>query len=466
MKNIHARFIGYCVNFVVIVSLLLLGIGCSSKTPTLSTVTLTPSSVTQFTIGSTQQFTATATYSDGTTKDITSKVTWASSDNAVVSLSTAGLATGIKSGNIYISVTFDSVVSNIIILRVVTLLSIAITPDHPDQLAVGSTLQFTATGTYTDGTKADITSQATWDSSDNKLAAVDSTGLVTGNADGNVEIVATLDGVSGTAVTLTVVTPLFSAIAIEPSSLSQMAVGTSLQFTATGTDSNGKTTDISSQVTWTSSNINVATVSSTGLATGVTAGSTDISAFLTGIASPVVILRIGVLSSISIIPTSLDVLATGLFRTFRAVGTYADGSTSLITSQVTWASSNPSIATVQFGVASGIRDGDADITAALAGVTSTAVNLHVSKLLSITIAPASPAQLSANSTVQFTATATYSDGTTADITSQVTWTSSNTAISTVSLTGLATGIAAGSTNIKATLVGVTSLTVSLKVGSS
>ena len=63
--------------------------------------------------------------------------------------------------------------------------------------------------------------------------------------------------------------------------------GTTRQFTATGTYSNtGKTQNITSQVTWTSSNTAVATIDGSGLATGKSAGSTTVSATLSGTGVP------------------------------------------------------------------------------------------------------------------------------------------------------------------------------------
>jgi hypothetical protein len=63
-------------------------------------------------------------------------------------------------------------------------------------------------------------------------------------------------------------------------------------------------------------------------------------------------------------------------------------------------------------------------------------------------------------TVQFTATATFSDGTTQTVTGQVTWESSNTAIVTITAGGLATFLAAGDAEIKATYRSSSGTTVS------
>ena len=73
-----------------------------------------------------------------------------------------------------------------------------------------------------------------------------------------------------------------TSIAVTPANPT-IQTGTTRQFTATGTYSNTtKTQDITSQVTWASSNTAVATIDGSGLATGVSAGSTAISATLPG----------------------------------------------------------------------------------------------------------------------------------------------------------------------------------------
>ena len=87
-----------------------------------------------------------------------------------------------------------------------TLNSIAVTPNPPTNLAVGSTEQFTATGTYSDGSTKVITSKVIWTSSDTTKATITSSGgLATGVAAGIVNITAALNGITIPAVTLTVI---------------------------------------------------------------------------------------------------------------------------------------------------------------------------------------------------------------------------------------------------------------------
>jgi hypothetical protein len=62
---------------------------------------------------------------------------------------------------------------------------------------VGTNQQFTATGTYSDGSTKNITNQATWTSSNTSVATVSATGLVTPLTTGSTTITATLGGITG-----------------------------------------------------------------------------------------------------------------------------------------------------------------------------------------------------------------------------------------------------------------------------
>src|SRR5262249_20129150 len=147
-----------------------------------------------------------------------------------------------------------------------TLTSIALTPLGPT-IAKGQTQQFTATGTYSDGTTANLSSQVTWSSGTQSVATISGTGLATGVGVGSSAITAMLGGVTTPADTLTVTAPILSSIALNPTNPT-IAKGNTQQFTATGTYSDGTTADITNQVTWNSGTTGVATISPTGLATG------------------------------------------------------------------------------------------------------------------------------------------------------------------------------------------------------
>lgn len=150
----------------------------------------------------TQQFTATGTYSDGSTGDVTPETRWSSSDPAIAAIDSEGLASGLRSGvttiagdcQCYIVKTNLTISSS-----AATLTSVAVTPADPT-VNVRSTQQFTATGTYSNGTTSAITSSATWNSSSNAIATVNSSGVATGVSAGTVTITATANGISGHAI--------------------------------------------------------------------------------------------------------------------------------------------------------------------------------------------------------------------------------------------------------------------------
>jgi hypothetical protein len=168
-------------------------------------------------------------------------------------------------------------------LNVLTLRSLAVTPPT-SSVNKGSTVQISATGTYSDNSTQDATASANWTSSNPLLATVGaSTGLVTGVAGGGpVTITASIGSLTGSS-TLTVSPVSLLSIAVTPAN-SGVTVGSTAQFTATGTFSDTTTASIPSAI-WTSSRPTVATINAAGIANGLTAGITTITATVNGISN-------------------------------------------------------------------------------------------------------------------------------------------------------------------------------------
>jgi hypothetical protein len=149
------------------------------------------------------QLKATGTYRDGSTQGLTSSATWTSSITGVATItSPGGLATGVSPGTTEITAASGAVSSGPVELTVMiapTLTSIAVAPPNAS-LEVGATLQFSAIGTYDDGSTQILTSQVIWSSSDTTVATIASGGLATGAAPGTTTIEASLSGLSGTAI--------------------------------------------------------------------------------------------------------------------------------------------------------------------------------------------------------------------------------------------------------------------------
>ena len=145
---------------------------------------------------STQQFTATGTYSDETTKDITHLVTWSPNAEDVATVDVDGLATGFDAGLATITATMGEISGAATLTVEIVLESITVTPDSHSIVQL-ATRQFTATGTYSDGSTQDVTSSVIWSSDTGTVATIDENGLVTSGDMGSSTIVATLGSVSG-----------------------------------------------------------------------------------------------------------------------------------------------------------------------------------------------------------------------------------------------------------------------------
>lgn len=418
--------------------------------------------------GITVQFTATATFSDHTTGNITSTAAWTSSDPTVATVSsqtpTQGLATSIKAGTTTIQASSGGLNgSTILTVTPAVLQSIAIGPPNAlnATISLRDQLAYTATGTYTSppGT-FDVTDSATWSSTAPAVAGITTGGFATGIAPGSTTIGAALSGKTDST-SLTVNADNVTAIAITPNPLT-LAQGTSRALTATGTLLNGSTLNITSLVTWSSSNATVATASG-GNARALTPGSSNITATLnsqTGLL-PLTVSN-ATITSVTVTPLN-PTIAVGTKLGFSAIGGFFDGTnhtSQTITNDCAWASGTPSVATMSGFIASGVSQGTANISATFTYASATAADstqLTVSNatLASIVVTPTT-AILAPSTTLGFTATGTFSDGSKQNVNDLVTWSSSDASVVAINSNGSATGQKAGSAVITATAGALTS----------
>jgi hypothetical protein len=321
-------------------------------------------------LGVTQQFKATGTFSDTSTADLTSSVSWTSGSPAVATVNAgSGLATVLTVGSAVITATLGSVSgSTTLTVTPAALVSIVITP-NPITVGAGGSQQLTATGTYSDGTTQDVTTVVKWTSNTPSVATIgQTTGLATGVSSGTATISATIGSITGTD-QLSV--PALVSIAITPNPIT-IAAGQSQQLTATGTYSDGSTQDVTTAAQWASDTPSVATIGlSTGLATGVSAGSATISATI-GSVTGTAPLSVPSLVSIQITPNAITI-AVGPNLQFTATGIYSDGSRQNLTAVANWTSTMPSVATIgaSTGLATGVSVGSATISATVGSIAGT-----------------------------------------------------------------------------------------------
>ena len=181
--------------------------GLSSR-PTLTSIVVTPSSP-SVDEGFTQQFTATGNFVGGLSQNITSSVVWASATPSVATITAAGLATTQSAGTSVITASLNGVTSPGDTLTSLPLVSLAVAPNAPS-VPVLLSVQFTVTGTYSDGsTHAFPSTSVAWASATPAVATINCAGLATANALGTSAITASLYGVTSPGDVLSAVAPSF-----------------------------------------------------------------------------------------------------------------------------------------------------------------------------------------------------------------------------------------------------------------
>jgi hypothetical protein len=439
----------------------------SNEQSATATLTITDATLTALAItptnpsvakGLSKQFAVTGTYSDGTSPDVTTSVTWSSANTLVATINASGLASGVAIGSAVISASLgsDEITTELNITDAI-LSSIALTPVEPS-IAKGMTQQFTAIGTYSDGTSVDISASTSWSSADTLVATMNTGGAAKGVSIGSSVITADFQAQSATSL-LTVTDATLTSIMLTPAN-PHIPKGNTLQLTATGIYSDGISVDMTSSAIWSSSDTLIATVNADGIVSGIASGSTIITATSAALSATTnVTITDTSLTSIAVTPGN-PTIAKDSNKQLTATGTYSDGSLADISTSVTWSSTDTLVATIDVnGLANGKVAGSSLITAT-SGAQSDSTNLTVTDatLNSIDITPVNPSIVK-NSSQNFVAIGHYSDGSTTDITSTVMWSSADTQVATLNPneqlnSGRATAIEVGSSVIQATLIGV------------
>jgi hypothetical protein len=362
--------------------------GKTSGDATVTSISVTPSTA-SIGKGETKQFTATATYSNGTTGNVSDSATWGSSNDLIATVGVhTGLAVSVAKGSVVITATKDGK-SDTATLTVTdsTLTGITITP-ATKTLAQGGTQQFTAIGHYLDTTTANITSQVVWDSETEAVATISATGLATAVANtGTTNITASLNGVtSAIAAVLTASDKSVSSVAITPANPT-IAKGADQTFVATATYTDGTTAVVTAA--WASVTPAVATIDAgTGAAHAEAKGSTTITATVgTIVVSTTLTVTDAIWTSIEIIDVDdgADSLTIHDWLMLQAWGVKSDGSRENITDRAEWISSNTSVASfetyymamAQTETLYAKEAGATIVTAKLDGETSNAITVTV-----------------------------------------------------------------------------------------
>jgi hypothetical protein len=189
--------------------------------------------------------------------------------------------------------------------------SVEVTPESSTAEALDATVQFEAEALDASGsTVSDV--DFTWSSSDEAVAQVDDTGLVTATGNGTAEITATAGDASGSGGVT--VQQVLSSIEVTPGPVTITGVDATQAFSAEGLDANDNPLATQPSFDWSSSDTNVATVDGSGEATAVARGSAEISAAAEGLTGTADVTVEGILhwtdsnSGTNVVPGALDSL--------------------------------------------------------------------------------------------------------------------------------------------------------------
>ena len=444
---------------------------------TVTSLAITPATAT-IGFGNQQQFKATATFSDMSTQDVTNLAAWSYMSPSFVPATfiafNSGLVIGESLGTNDVGVTYGGMTATTpatLTVDLSNLVSVAIIPAAPT-IAKHTQLTFTAIGTFSDGSTRDVSSIATWSTSDTTVANFPASGGSTATSTGNAgaPTISASVGTFNPTTTLTVSSATLNSITLVPA-LVTIAPDTKATLTAVGFFSDGSTQNLIAQTTWSTADPTVATVTAKGQVTGLAGGdasSTTISLIgPSGLGSvqssnSVITVSQSSLQSIAVNPAAGFVTPGAVFD-FSAIGTFSDGSTQDISGSTTWLSGNKNAVTNAAAVATAIGIGQSTITAQLTQVAGSppttgtgTLSVALPSQISIAIAPAT-VQIANGTATQLKATGTFIDGTTEDMTALVDWSSSAPPVATVGYqTGIVSGLSAGSSTLTATLGSVTS----------
>ncbi|MGK5069655.1 ice-binding family protein [Janthinobacterium sp. RT4P48] len=339
---------------------------------TLSSLAVTPATAT-VAIGAGQQFTAIATYSDGSSQDVSAKAAWTSATPAAATVNaSSGVAAGVTAGNSNIAATFGgkSAAAQLTVSPA-TLTAIAITPLTPS-IAIGGTQQFAVSGSFSDGATRDVTAVSVFASANPATASMAAGGLALGKIAGTTQITATTGTLTASTV-LTVTPAVLLSIAVTPQNPTVLIAATR-QLAVIATYSDSSTADVTSGSTFVSATPASSSVASGGLVTGVSAGTSVMTASFSGkTAGTTVTVPAATLVSIAVTPATTSI-AVGGVQQFVATATYSDNSNAIITNSAIWTSGTVANATVlNTGIATGIAAGTSSITATAAGQSGSAL---------------------------------------------------------------------------------------------
>lgn len=374
---------------------------------------------------------------------------WSTSNSSIATVSTVGVVSANAPGDVTIAASaLGKSATASIKVNPREVATVQLSPTSVS-VRIGSTAPLTAQTNDAEGNALSGRAIA-WSSSNTSIATVNSSGVVTGVAAGAATISATSENRTGTAAVTVTVNPV-STVTIAPTR-DTLAAGTNRTLTATLRDAGG-TTLTGRGIAWNSSNVQVATVSSTGVVSALAPGTATVSAVSEGhVGSATIVVLARLASTVTLTPSSSSIIVG---TTVQLSSQITDGSGNILTNRpISYVSENAQIAGVtQAGLVTAVAPGTVRITATSEGKVGTAtIVVNPLPVASVVVTPATATVLT-NTNRQLAVQALSSTGSV--LTGRtVTWSSGSPTIASVSATGLVTPLTPGVALIVAVVEGI------------
>lgn len=319
--------------------------------------------------------------------------------------------------------------------------TINVSPATGAFVALGETLQLSASVLDQDGQPL-ADAPVTWGSSDNAVATVNASGLVTAAGNGSARVTASSGSASGSA-TVTVAQEIVG-MGVTPAAQTLVSFGETLQLSARPLDANDNLVEIG--VGWSSMDQAVATVDSNGLVTAIANGSADITATAGQFSATAAITVDQQAARVDVSPSADTLFAVGDTLRITAEPLDANGN-AVVDAGVEWSSSDEDVATVDSsGLVTSTGNGSANIAATVGDATG-AVAVTVSQVIvGMDIVPGAKTLFALGDTVRLAASGVDANGHPVPGL-DFTWASQNDAVATVDANGLVTAVRTGGTDI-------------------
>ena len=327
-----------------------------------SSIDLAPETVTLAAIDQLAQLAATALDANGHPVD--TDIAYTSSEPTVAEIDETGVVIARRNGSSTITARSGAVSATAAVTVMQVLDRVTVVPDDMMFSAIGESARVQVLALDANGYPMNLA--VSLSSSEPAVASVDSTGLVTAQANGTATVTATI-GMLSDSVAVTVEQQVAGVSVAPPDTPTLDAIGATVQLQATAHDANGHTVNV--EFEWASSDPAIATVDATGLVTAQANGTVTVTATAGTLSDSVAVTVNQQVASVSVAPPDTPTLdAIGATVQLQATAQDANGHT--VSVEFDWASSHPAIATVdENGLVTARSNGTATVTATVGSIT-------------------------------------------------------------------------------------------------